>query len=279
MPAAVLAFVSIGGGVTVGPDCRIGSYASRSHALLGAGVYLYPGARVAQAGFSFATAKTGFLSIPQLGRVIVEDDVEVGVNTTIDRGSTQDTMIGAGARIDDLVQIGHDVRLGRRCVIAAQVGIAGSTVLEDFIPVGGQATIRGLLRVGQGSGIGAWAGVVSDVPTGSILLGSPARPRKEFYRQVTTWKRMSRRPGWRGLAEDLDRSDEFIPALLCNGWWAVHASALTSLFNAHGDGKADDGGDADGRSGGNRPRNKTAGQQFIPRRYSRRLAHRWDRTG
>jgi UDP-3-O-[3-hydroxymyristoyl] glucosamine N-acyltransferase len=185
-------FVSIGAGVIVGRDCRIGAHASLSHTLLGARVYIYPGARIGQEGFSFATTKTGFLSIPQLGRVIVEDDVEVGANSTIDRGSTRDTVIGAGTRIDNLVQIGHNVRLGRCCVIVAQVGIAGSTILEDFVQVGGQAAMAGHLRVGQGSQIGAQAGVISDAPAGSVLLGSPAQPRKEFFRQVATLKRMTR---------------------------------------------------------------------------------------
>jgi UDP-3-O-[3-hydroxymyristoyl] glucosamine N-acyltransferase len=187
-------FVSIGEGVTIGADCRIGAHASISHALLGSRVYIYPGARIGQEGFSFAATKTGFLSIPQLGRVIVEDDVEVGANSTIDRGSTRDTIIGAGTRIDNLVQIGHNVRLGRCCVIVAQVGIAGSTVLEDFVQVGGQAAMAGHLHVGRGTQIGAQAGVISDVAAGSILLGSPARPRAEFFRQVATLKRISRRP-------------------------------------------------------------------------------------
>jgi UDP-3-O-[3-hydroxymyristoyl] glucosamine N-acyltransferase len=187
-------FVSIGAGVTLGRDCRIGAHASLSHALLGARVYIYPGARIGQEGFSFAATKTGFLSIPQLGRVIVEDDVEVGANTTIDRGSTRDTIIGAGTRIDNLVQIGHNVRLGRCCVIVAQVGIAGSTILEDFVQVGGQAAMAGHLRIGQGSQIGAQAGVISDAPAGSVLLGSPAQSRTEFFRQVATLKRMTRRP-------------------------------------------------------------------------------------
>ena len=186
-------FVSIGAGVTVGTDSRIGAHASLSHALLGSRVYIYPGARIGQEGFSFATTKAGFLSIPQLGRVIIEDDVEVGANSTIDRGSTRDTVIGAGTRIDNLVQIGHNVRLGRCCVIVAQVGIAGSTILEDFVQVGGQAAMAGHLHIGQRSQIGAQAGVISDVPAGSILLGSPAQPRKEFFRQVATLKRMTRR--------------------------------------------------------------------------------------
>jgi UDP-3-O-[3-hydroxymyristoyl] glucosamine N-acyltransferase len=134
----------VGSGVIVGRDCRIGAHASLSHALLGARVYVYPGARIGQEGFGFAPTKDGFLSIPQLGRVILEDDVEVGANTTIDRGSSRDTVIGAGSRLDNLVQIGHNVVLGRCCVIVAQVGISGSTVLEDFVRVGGQAAMAGI---------------------------------------------------------------------------------------------------------------------------------------
>ena len=164
-------FVSVGQGVTIGADCRIGAHASLSHAMLGARVYIYPGARIGQEGFSFAVTETGFLSIPQLGRVVIGDDVEVGANTTIDRGSTRDTIIGAGSRLDNLVQIGHNVRLGRCCVIVAQVGIAGSTVLEDFVQVGGQAAMAGHVHIGQGAQIGAQAGVISDVPRGCDAAG------------------------------------------------------------------------------------------------------------
>jgi UDP-3-O-[3-hydroxymyristoyl] glucosamine N-acyltransferase len=184
----------IGSGVVLGEDCRIGAHATISHALLGARVCLHPGVRVGQEGFGFAATKAGFLTIPHLGRVIIEDDVEVGANTTIDRGSIQDTVIGAGSRLDNLVQIGHNVRLGRCCVIVAQVGISGSTVLEDFVQVGGQAAMAGHLHIGRGAQIGAQAGVISDVPAAAILLGSPAQPRVEFFRQVATLKRMVRRP-------------------------------------------------------------------------------------
>lgn len=177
----------------IGRDCRIGPHASLSHALVGARVYVYPGARIGQEGFSFAYTDSGFLTIPQLGRVILEDDVEVGANTTIDRGSTQDTVIGAGSRLDNLVQIGHNVRLGRCCVIVAQVGIAGSTVLEDFVQVGGQAAIAGHVRIGHKAQIGTQAGVISDVPSGAVLLGSPAQPRIEFFRQVAALKNMVRK--------------------------------------------------------------------------------------
>ena len=118
----------------------------------------------------------------------------MGANTTIDRGSTGDTVIGAGSRLDNLVQIGHNVRLGRCCVIVAQVGIAGSTMFEDFVQIGGQAAVAGHLRVGKGARIGAQAGVISDVPAGAALVGSPAQPRQEFFRQVAALKRMGGRP-------------------------------------------------------------------------------------
>ncbi|MFY9642591.1 MAG: UDP-3-O-(3-hydroxymyristoyl)glucosamine N-acyltransferase [Rhodomicrobium sp.] len=183
----------IGSGVVIGPDCRIGSHASLSHALLGARVYVYPGARIGQEGFGFASTKTGFLTVPQLGQVILEDDVEVGANTTIDRGSARDTVIGAGSRLDNLVQIGHNVVLGRCCVIVAQVGISGSTELEDFVRVGGQAAMAGHLRIGRGAQIGAQAGVISDIVPGATMLGSPAQLKQAFLRQVVFLKRMARK--------------------------------------------------------------------------------------
>jgi UDP-3-O-[3-hydroxymyristoyl] glucosamine N-acyltransferase len=183
----------IGSAVKVGRDCRIGAHVSLSHALLGARVYIYPGARIGQEGFGFAPTKDGFLSVPQLGRVIVEDDVEVGANATIDRGSSQDTVIGAGSRLDNLVQIGHNVVLGRCCVIVAQVGISGSTVLEDFVRVGGQAGISGHLRIGQGAEIGAQAGVMSDLVPGAKVVGSPAWPIKDFFRQIAALKKMAKK--------------------------------------------------------------------------------------
>ena len=180
-PCAVIAR-----GVIVGRDCRIGAHASLSHALLGERVYVYPGARIGQEGFGFASTENGFLSVPQLGRVIIEDDVEVGANTTIDRGSSRDTVIGAGSRLDNLVQIGHNVILGRCSVIVAQVGISGSTVLEDFVRVGGQAAMAGHLRIGQGAEVGAQAGVISDVDPGAKVLVSASQPKRDFFRHIAT---------------------------------------------------------------------------------------------
>jgi UDP-3-O-[3-hydroxymyristoyl] glucosamine N-acyltransferase len=183
----------IGSGVAIGRDCRIGAHVSLSHALVGARVFIYPGARIGQEGFGFAYTKDGFLSVPQLGRVILEDDVEVGANTTIDRGSSHDTVIGAGSRLDNLVQIGHNVALGRCCVIVSQVGISGSTVLEDFVRVGGQAGLAGHLRIGKSAEIGAQAGLMSDIAPGARVVGSPAQPIKDFFRQIATLRRLSRK--------------------------------------------------------------------------------------
>jgi UDP-3-O-[3-hydroxymyristoyl] glucosamine N-acyltransferase len=183
----------IGSGVTIGRDCRIGAHVSLSFAVFGARVYVHPGARIGQEGFGFASTSGGFLSIPQLGRVILEDDVEVGANSTIDRGSSRDTVIGAGSRLDNLVQIGHNVTLGRCCIVVAQVGISGSTVLEDFVRVGGQAAMAGHLRIGRGSEIGAQAGVISDIAPGAKVLGSPAQSIKDFFRQIATLKKIASR--------------------------------------------------------------------------------------
>jgi UDP-3-O-[3-hydroxymyristoyl] glucosamine N-acyltransferase len=183
----------IGDGVVLGPDCRIGAHASLSHALVGARVMIYPGARIGQDGFGFVAADEGFRAVPQLGRVIIEDDVSVGANTTIDRGSTRDTVIGAGSCLDNLVQIGHNVHLGRACVVVAMVGISGSTIVEDHVTIGGQAGFVGHIRIGRGARIGAQAGVMSDVAAGAEVVGSPALPVREFFRQIATLRRLTRK--------------------------------------------------------------------------------------
>ncbi len=183
----------IGEGVQIGPHCRIGALASVSHAILGTRVYVYPGARIGQEGFGFAESPTGFVTVPQLGRVILEDDVEIGANSTIDRGSAQDTVIGAGSRLDNLVQIGHNVRLGRCCVVVSQAGISGSTVLEDFVVVAAQAGLIGHLRIGTKARIGAQSGVMRDVAAGADVLGAPAIPVREFFRNVAVLRKLAGR--------------------------------------------------------------------------------------
>ncbi len=188
----------IGAGVVLGAGCRVGPMASISHAILGARVYIYPGARIGQDGFGFAMTASGFVTVPQLGRVILEDDVEIGANSTVDRGAATDTVIGAGTRIDNLVMIAHGVQLGRCCVMAAQSGISGSTVVGDFVQIAAQAGLTGHLKIGDRARIGAQAGIMSDVEAGAEVIGSPAMPVREFFRNVATLRRLARRPGTTG---------------------------------------------------------------------------------
>lgn len=172
----------IGQNVCVGRDCSIGSNASLSHALIGDRVIVHPGARLGQDGFGFALSGAGARKIAQLGRVIVQDEVEIGANTTIDRGSFGDTIIGEGAKIDNLVQIGHNVVVGRGCLIAAQSGIAGSTTIGEFVLFGGQSGVAGHLRVGDRAAIAAQSGVMRDVEPKARIGGAPARPLRRFLR-------------------------------------------------------------------------------------------------
>jgi UDP-3-O-[3-hydroxymyristoyl] glucosamine N-acyltransferase len=185
----------IGEAVVIGPNCRIGAGATLSHCLLGARVVIYPGARIGQAGFGFALGTEGMTKVPQLGRVIIEDDVEIGANSTIDRGSGPDTVIGAGTMIDNLVQIGHNVRLGKGCVIIAQAGVAGSTRIGDHAILAAQAGLIGHLTIGHAARIGAQAGVMRDVPDGESVIGSPAVPVRQFFREVATVQRLAKEKG------------------------------------------------------------------------------------
>jgi UDP-3-O-[3-hydroxymyristoyl] glucosamine N-acyltransferase len=185
----------IGAGVVLGDDCIVGANATISHALIGARVNIYPGVRIGQDGFGFAMGAQGHLKVPQLGRVVIGDGVEVGANSTIDRGAGPDTVIGAGCMIDNLVQIGHNVQLGRGCVIVSQVGISGSTRLGDFVAAGGQAGIAGHLTIGAGARLAAQCGIMRDVAPGETVGGSPAVPMTEWLRQSALLAKMARKKG------------------------------------------------------------------------------------
>jgi UDP-3-O-[3-hydroxymyristoyl] glucosamine N-acyltransferase len=180
-------------GVEIGSDCDIGANTYVTHALIGKKVRIYPGAVIGRPGFGFAIDPSGFVSVPQLGRVIIEDYVEIGANSTIDRGAGPDTIIGMGTRIDNLVQLGHNVVLGKACVIVSQTGISGSTKFGDFVMTGGQSGFAGHLTIGSGTKVGAQSGIMRDVAPGSEIMGSPGVPVKQFMRQVAIMGKMSDR--------------------------------------------------------------------------------------
>lgn len=174
----------IGARVVLGDNCTIGACASLGYCLVGNRVVIYPGACIGQEGFGFTTGEEGYVKIPQVGRVIIHDDVEVGANTTIDRGSGADTIIGQGCMIDNLVQIAHNVQLGRGCVLSGQVGLSGSAKLGDYVMLGGQAGLAGHLAVGDRAMVAAQSGVHKDLNGGQVYGGSPAVPIKEWRRQA-----------------------------------------------------------------------------------------------
>jgi len=183
----------IGEGVVLGQTCVIGACASVSHALVGNRVAIYSGARIGQDGFGFSMGPMGHLKVPQLGRVVIHDDVEIGANATIDRGAGPDTVIGAGSKIDNLVQIAHNVQLGRGCIIVSQVGISGSTKMGDFVVAAGQAGITGHLSIGSGAQVAAQSGVMRDIGPGEKVGGSPAQPITEWLRQTAILSKMARK--------------------------------------------------------------------------------------
>ncbi|MBE7185538.1 MAG: UDP-3-O-(3-hydroxymyristoyl)glucosamine N-acyltransferase [Methylobacterium mesophilicum] len=174
----------------IGRNCYVGPGASLQAAHLGNGVVIHGGARIGQDGFGYVGGAKGPEKIPQIGRVIIQDHVEIGANTTVDRGALEDTVIGENTKIDNLVQIAHNVRIGRSCLIASHSGISGSTVLGDGVMLGGRVGLADHLTIGSGAQLGASSGVMNDIPAGEKWLGTPAQPLREFFRGVAALRRL-----------------------------------------------------------------------------------------
>lgn len=182
----------IGAGVTVGRDSVIGARSSVECAYLGNGVVLQPGVAIGGEGFGFQLHPDQHKKIPQLGRVIIQDRVEIGANSTIDRGTLGDTVIGEGTKIDNLVQIGHNCRIGRNCVISGMCGLSGSTILEDGVVMGGGVGTAGHLTLGAGTRVLARTGVSHSFPAGSNIAGAPAQDVRMWKREFAAIRRLTK---------------------------------------------------------------------------------------
>jgi UDP-3-O-[3-hydroxymyristoyl] glucosamine N-acyltransferase len=187
----IAATAVIGPDVLIGRDCTIGAGCSIMHSLVGERVVIHPGCRIGQDGFGYI-AGARQQKVPQTGRVIIHNDVEIGAGTTIDRGGIRDTIIGEATKIDNLCQVGHNVVIGRHCVIAAQSGLSGSVTLEDFVVLGGRVAISSHVTIGRGGRVAGGSGVMNDVPPGKTWGGYPARPRMQWMRQLVALTRLTK---------------------------------------------------------------------------------------
>lgn len=194
--------VVIGPATQIGRDCFIGPNTTVQCAMLGDRVIVHPGACIGQDGFGFLPDKGGMRKIPQLGRVIIQDDVEIGANTTIDRGALSDTIVGEGTKIDNQVQIAHNVRIGRSCVIAGQCGISGSVVVGDYVMMGGGVGIADHMTIGDRVQLGANSGVMNDIPAGERWAGSPAKPFREAFREYVAVRSLLKKRGDKGDSDE-----------------------------------------------------------------------------
>ncbi|MCA1362059.1 MULTISPECIES: UDP-3-O-(3-hydroxymyristoyl)glucosamine N-acyltransferase [Bradyrhizobium] len=183
----------IGPGVKIGRDCNVGARTAIQCALIGNNVLIHPGCSIGQDGYGFIFfGPEGHLKVPQTGRVLIQNDVEVGANTTIDRGSLRDTVIGEGTKIDNQVQIGHNVTIGRHCLLAAQIGLAGSLTIGDNVALGAKVGINNHLKIGDGAQVTAMSAVKDDIPPGGRWGGHFAKPTKQWFKEIIAVERLVR---------------------------------------------------------------------------------------
>ena len=181
----------IGPGVALGRNCVVGSHVTIGFALIGDRCGIYSGAVIGEPGFGVTMGQGRTVDVPQLGRVIIQDNAGIGACTCVDRGAWDDTVIGENTKIDNMVQIAHNVRIGRNCLIAAHTGISGSCIVGDNVHFGGQAGIADHMKIGDGARIGARAGVMQDIPPGEVWAGTPARPIRRWLREAALIARLA----------------------------------------------------------------------------------------
>ncbi len=187
--------VVIGPNVRIGRDCNVGANSSLQFALVGNNVLIHPGCHIGQDGFGFVPGSGRHLKVPQTGRVLIQHDVEIGAGTTVDRGSVRDTIVGEGTKIDNQVQIGHNVTIGRNCLLAAKVAVGGSVTIGDNVAFGAGVGLKNHLDIGDGAQVTAMSGVKDDVPANARWGGFFAKPTSQWFREIVAVERLVRDGG------------------------------------------------------------------------------------